>query len=400
MPKSNPKILIIGGGFGGAKTALRLAGHEDYDITLISSLSHLAYYPQFYHTATGGYDPLAAIPLSKIFGHTKVKVVQDTIATINPEKHTVTSADGNTSYHYDKLVLALGNITNYFGIKGLAEHSLGIKSTESVNQFRQRLHDQVLNYDPTQSFVVVGGGPTGVELAASLGQYLNHLTELHNLKSRKYKVVVVEAMPRLLPRNTEVVSARVKRRLESLGVQVLLNAAVKSQTPTELQFENSSIKTQTVVWTSGVAASPFYAANAAHFNLAKNGKVTVDDHLQASEDIYVIGDNALTPFSGMAQTALHDAKYVAGDLPRALAGQPRSIYRPFEPITVLPVGKNWAFAEWHKQHLFGLLAHWLRLAADFVGYYDMLPIMDAAKLWLKDSRTVSACSICASADKH
>ncbi len=390
----NPKILIIGGGFGGVRAALKLSKQQGYDVTLISNVDHFAYYPQFYHTATGGVESQVAIPLSQIFGHTSVKVVKDVIVSIDPAAHTVSSNDGKTTYPYDELILALGNITNYFGIKGLAEFSFGIKSVETVRAFKKHLHEQVLNYDPAQSYVVIGGGPTGIELAAELGKYLNHLTKMHNLEPRKYDIQLVEAMPRLLPRSQEAVSASAKKRLESLGVKVLVSAAVKGQTADALQFETSAITTRTVVWTSGVAVNPFYNANGAHFQLFKNGKVMVSDHLEGKEHVYVLGDNALTPYSGLAQTALHDADYVAADIVRARSGAARPAYKAFMPVNVLPVGPNWAIAEWGKLHLSGFLAHLLRVAADLIGYSDVLPIPAAVKIWLQGFRSEDTCPYC------
>src|SRR5262249_10083635 len=158
----------------------------------------------------------------------------------------------------------------------------------------------------------------------------------------------VEAAPRILPRSAPAVSAKVQRKLESLGVRVLTATTVKAETAEALEVEGQSIATKTVVWTAGTSTNPFYYSNGAHFQLAKNVHVMVSDHLEAKEHVYVIGDNANTPYTGMAQTALHDADFVAADLRRAYHGQSRPVYRPKMPVSVIPVGDYWAVAEWHQ----------------------------------------------------
>jgi len=397
-PSSNPKILIVGGGFGGVRAARKLSRNKNYDITLVSNLDHMAYYPQFYHTATGGFDSQAALPLSEIFAGTTVKVVKDTVAKIDPATRTVTSSDGSTKYSYDKVILALGNVTNYFGIPGLPEFSFGIKSTETVDKFRRHLHEQVLNaYDPAQSYVVIGAGPTGVELAATLGDYLNRITRQHKLPPREYNIQIVEAVPRVLPRSLEAVSTVVQRRLESLGVKVLVNKAVKGQTKDALQFENESIATRTVVWTSGVTTNPFYNENPGLFQAGKGGKLTVNEYMEAGDGLYIIGDNAATPYSGMAQTALHDADFVAADIDLVIQGKSRRKYKTALPISVIPVGKNWAVAEWRKFHLSGFLAYLLHVGATFIGYWDVERLSVAIRMWLRSESHEDTCRYCAEA---
>ncbi len=394
---SIPKILIIGGGFGGVRAASQLSRHTDFDITLISNLSTFAYYPQFYHSATGGSRSESTLPLTDVLDGTRVKLVKDVIVAIDPEARTVTSIDGVTNYQYDELVMALGCVTNYFGIAGLKEFSYGIKSIEDAEEFKLHLHTQLLaEHKPDLNYVVVGGGPTGVELAASLGRYLNLIMRHHRIEARDYQIELVEAAPRLLPRSSEAVSARVQRQLESLGVKVLTGAQVKAETAAALELEGRSIITRTVVWTAGTSVNPFYYANGTHFQLAKGGRVMVSGHLQASDHVYVIGDNAATPYSGLAQTAVHDADYVAADIARARAGRDRPAYHPVAPVSVFPVGKNWAVAEWRGYHIYGFVGYILRRVADLLGYADIERWPQAVRVWLRDSRQEYGCKICES----
>ena len=396
-PKPKSKILIIGGGFGGIRSALKLSRTADYEVTLISNLSTFAYYPQFYHSATGGSRSESAIPLSDILGRTKVKLVKDVIVGISPDDHIVTSIDGQTTYSYDELIMALGSVTNYFGIKGLKDFSYDIKSIESAERFKLHLHEQLLSeHIPDLNYVVVGGGPTGIELAGSLGQYLTRITKLHKLEPRGFQIELVEAAPRLLPRSPEAMSRKVQRQLEAQGVKVITNTGVKAETAEALEMAGQSIATRTVVWTAGTSTNPFYYANGAYFQLAKNGKVMVSDHLEARDHVYVIGDNASTPYAGMAQTALHDADFVASDIMRTHRGQPRPIYGAKLPASVIPVGQHWAAAEWRGLRFYGFIGYIFRRAADLNGYAYIESWPQAIKVWLQESRHEDDCSICAS----
>lgn len=397
-PQRSPKILIIGGGFGGVRAALRLSREPGYDVTLISNLKTFAYYPQFYHSATGGARSGSALPLTDALDGTGIKFVQDVIVGIKPDSRTVTSIDGHTSYHYDELIMALGSVTNYFGVKGLKEFSYDIKSIEGAERFKLHLHKQLLSeHRPDLNYVVVGGGPTGVELAASLGKYLRRITHLHKLEMRDYQVQLVEAAPRLLPRSAPAVSTRVQRQLESLGVKVLTDTGVKAETAEALEVEGQSILTKTVVWTAGTSTNPFYYSNGAFFQLSHNGRVMVSPYLEARDHVYVIGDNADTPYAGMAQTAVREADFVVADVLRVHKGKPRRAYRPWLPISVIPAGEYWAVAEWHSWHVYGFIGYLLRRAGDLVGYADIEPWPRAVRAWLQDSRKEDNCSICARA---
>ena len=141
------------------------------------------------------------------------------------------------------------------------------------------------------------------------------------------------------------------------------------------------IKSSTVIWTSGVANHPFYTVNKTHFTFAKNGKIVVDEYMRAHKHMYVIGDNAATPFSGLAQTALHDALFVAKNFIRQSKDQKLKKYIVISPPVVVPVGENWAAFEWHSMYLSGRLASVIRRIADMIGYSDILPLGQALGVW-------------------
>jgi NADH dehydrogenase len=372
------QITIVGGGFGGVKAALELSKNKKVHITLITDKTDFQYYPALYGTATGASHLQSWVPLGEIFaGRDNIHVVIDSIATIDKAAKTLTSATG-TIYNYDTVILSLGAVTTYFGIKGLDQYAYGIKSAAEIKKLKQHLTDEFSRVDGADKHVlIVGAGPTGVELGAALGSYLNQLKKHFNQHEPKVTISIIEAAPRVLPRMSETASKLVYNRLTKLGVKVELNKKVEEQTIDSLIVSGVPIKSQTVIWTSGVANNPFFAANPGQFELAKNGKVVVDKHMRSGQDVYVIGDNAFTPFSGLAQTALHDAIFVA----HHILHQSHAAYKVKMPPVVVPIGETWAIFEYKKIRLSGYPASLIRSAADFVGYRDILPFGQALGVW-------------------
>ena len=243
-------------------------------------------------------------------------------------------------------------------------------------------------------YVIVGAGPTGVELAAAMNDYIKQFAGVHNITPHNVSLQLVEAAPRILPRMTERSSRLVSKRLKACGVQVRINKRVEKATAEELFVSGKPIKTKTVIWTSGVTNSPFFEQNAAEFKQSSMRKVAVDPYLQAAPSIFVIGDNATTAYSGMAQTALYDADFIAKNLSRQLKGQPNIPYRPKRPPVVVPVGKYWAIVEWGPFVFGGILGAVLRRFADLIGYHDLLPLPKALRIWLSSSKKDSRCKFC------
>jgi len=228
--------------------------------------------------------------------------------------------------------------------------------------------------------LIVGGGPTGIELAGALPAYLQTIMDKHGVKERRLNIELVEAAPRLLPRSPEKVSRAVSKRLEDLGIQLMLGTAVKGETPDTLMAGDKPLQSHTVVWTAGVTNNPFFKENS--FKLTDKGKAEVDQFLQAEPHIFVLGDNANTPFSGMAQTALYDGTFVADNLERGLHGQAPESYVPKKPISVIPVGPRWASVEWGKLVFSGLLGWVLRWVADLRGFHDLEAWPKAGEQWI------------------
>jgi NADH:ubiquinone reductase (H+-translocating) len=391
MPKE--KVLIVGGGFGGVKTALDLSDESHYQITLLSDQVELRYYPTLYHTATGGKRANSSIPLRGIFAGKAVALEQGTATTIDRKAKTVTTAEGKV-YEYDILVLSLGVVTNYFGIPGLPEYSYSIKSQDEVQRFKRHLHQQIEDDKrPDLHYVIVGAGPTGIELAGALPKYLKHIMKQHGIKDRKVHIDLIEAAPRLLPRLSKRTSRVVSRRLRSLGIRIYLGKAVQGQTADELTVSGKPIRSHTVVWTAGVTNHPFFKDNG--FSLMGRGKVGVDVYLQAEENIFVIGDNANTPYSGLAQTALYDGAFVAHNLQRKAEGKKFKSYKAKEPISVIPAGPHWAVVMWGLHTFYGRIGWLMREAADLIGFHDLEPWPRATKQFMTEFEPEENCATCA-----
>jgi NADH dehydrogenase len=393
--KTKQKVLIIGGGFGGVKAALELAKNTNFSVTILSEQENFRYYPTIFNIALGKSHLGASIPLAEIFEDKHVEIVKAAAESVDRQNKSVKTVEGN-SYGYDYLIIALGVVTNYFGIEGLDKYSYGIKNIDDARELRDHLHKQLVDDKrPDVNYVIIGGGPTGVELAGSLPGYMRHIMKKHGIKDAGLHIDLVEAAPRLVPRMTEPYSRAVAKRLNKLGVSLYLNETVKAETADNLQMSNHSLESHTVVWTAGVTNHPFLKSN--NFALNDKGKAKVDEHLQSEPNIYVIGDNADTPFSGMAQTALYDGQFIAGHLIRQVEGKSQQAYKPKKPVYVIPAGPKWAAVMWGQLHLYGLAGWVLREAADFKGFKDYEPWWKASKHWLAQDDEEETCPVCTAA---
>lgn len=388
MIKANRKIIIVGGGFGGLAAALRLQKHSQFDITLISDGEYFEYHAALYRSATGWSPNEVMVPITDILdSRSYVKVVQAKVESIDSSRKKIFDTIGN-SYHYDDLILALGQVTNYFGIEGMSEASFGLNTIDQAIRLRQHLKEEVLKpeQEGAMEFVIVGGGATGVELASELHFFIEELCIENGVKPRRAKVLLLEASSRLLSILSPKVSHYALERLQELGVEVRLSAEVQSLKGDELFIKDSDpVKTQTVIWTAGASNNPFYKSHDI-FKLAKNGRVEVDEYMSAAKNIYVIGDNANTQYAGMAQTALFDARFVVDNLVRASSGKKLKMYVPHRPIYAIPVGRNFAIVQWSNLVISARFGWILRRIADLRLFMSFEPYRKAIKTWRSGTR--------------
>lgn len=376
------KITIVGGGFAGVKLALELAKDDSNQIMIITDRDTFQYYPTLYSSATGRSRDESWTRLGQIFGtYDNVQVVLDQVIGIDHESKQVIGLS-EERYSYTTLVLAVGMVTTYFGIPGMDQYSYGIKSADEIRRLKERIaQDLVQTKQLDRNYVIIGSGPTGTELAGALKSFLNKMAKQYGVKRPRVNIRLIEAAPRVLPRSHEKVSARVQRRLERLGVEVQTGIMVEKATAETVIAGGRPIASHSVIWTSGVTNNPLFVAHPELFRLAPNGKVIVNERLQAARNIYVLGDNAATQYSGLAQTAMHDAQFVARNIRRQQAGKKPHAYKPKQPISVIPVGENWAAFEWHGVRLYGRVASMLRRLGDLHGYMGYLPLAQAMQPW-------------------
>jgi len=203
-------------------------------VTLLSDRPDFRYYPALYHAVTGTQRANSTIPLQKLFEGKSVTLTQGRATTLDRKAKTITTEDGQV-LAYDTLVLALGVVTNYFGIKGLEEYSYGIKSVEEAQRLKAHLHQQLIDdHKPDLNYVIVGAGPTGIELAGALPHYLKQIMKNHGVTHRAIHIDLIEAMPRLLPRMPRDTSRLVKRQLTRLGVKLYVGQPCRARLPMNL----------------------------------------------------------------------------------------------------------------------------------------------------------------------
>jgi NADH dehydrogenase len=216
--------------------------------------------------------------------------------------------------------------------------------------------------------------------------------KLHGIEQRTIHIDLVEAAPSLLPRLPKDASKAIKKRLHKKGIRIYLGQVVQGETANELTVNNKPIQSHTVIWTAGTANNPFFATNG--FIMSTNHKVSTDIFLQAEENIFVLGDNANTPFSGMAQTAVTDGKFLAKNLIRRKNGKAMKGYIAKQPTTIIPVGEHWAAVIKGQIHIYGWLGWVLRQSADALAFHDYEPWTQAGRQWLTYYSSEETCKVC------
>ena len=404
LQKEPTHILIIGGGFGGVRTALNLRKQHlpNVKITLLSDRHHFEYTPAYYKIAAGVSPMETCIPLSDIFPDRSVEVIVDTVVAGDTKEHVIFGASGSR-YRYDYLVLALGSETAYFGIPGIKEHSYSIKTIDEALRLKAHVH-KVFNSHHGMSvfelmsqfqFVIIGGGPAGVELAGVLREYLRTLARIHEVPERFVTVNLLQGAPRLLPTMNEEVSRRALKRLDSLGINIILGKAVAGEDAIGVYLKDIGFSARTIIWTAGVKATSVYE-KIAGLSLEKNGRIVVNESMMAVgvRDVFVLGDSASTPFAGTAQTAIYDGEYIASALTARLQRRNLPKYNPQPTPYVIPIGNNWAIFTFKNTTLSGRIFFWLRELIDLRFFMSILPFQKAWFAWRSGGTRVESCPNC------
>lgn len=384
-------VIIVGGGFGGIRTALDLSKKDGFKITLISKNTDFEYYPGLHKMVRPKYW-VPSIPLKTLFEGTQVSVIHDTVISIDAhQRHVATSQETFTG---DFLVLALGSQTEYFGIPGLAETAYGFKSLVEAKKLREHLELLFSKYTPDHKteavvglhIVVAGAGPNGVDLAGELAVFTRSLAQAHQVPESLVTLDLVESGPRVLGMMSESVSRRVEKRLRALGVHVLCNRDLRQDESWTITTADMTIGARTLVWTAGIVAHEL-VTRVSGFQLGKKNRVQVDRHLQpyctsdhttVFKNVFCIGDIADTPYAGLAQTALADGAYVAKIITQECTGKSTKDYAPRPVAYNIGVGPRWSVLVIGNVALFGIIPAVLRTLIDIKFF---LSIMSPRQVW-------------------
>jgi NADH dehydrogenase len=322
------RVVIVGAGFGGLACARKLRKADGFDVTVIDRNPYQVFSPLLYQVATGGlpeddiaYPVRAAIP--------GVRFRRGEVVAISTAAHTLRLDDG-TVLPWDQLVLAMGSTGTTFGIPGVAENALQMKTVQEARAIRHRLlqtyEDVELGHAPREALqvVVVGGGPTGVELSGAIAELQRAMHREFPSLADYATVTLVEAGPRLLPTFGEKSSARALRDLEKLGVDVRVSSSVERMYPSTVRLAgNIVLSAGTIIWAAGVAAPPQWAGLG---TADRANRLEVSDTLRLADDVWVIGDLAHRaepgerPLPMVGSVALQMGKYVARSLVEQRAG--------------------------------------------------------------------------------
>lgn len=400
---TSPHVIIVGAGFGGVSTARTLLDQGFIGtITLISREPFFSYYPGLHSMLSSTTHHHVQIPLGDIFSRDNIHTIIDTVTHIDMMTKTVTLESG-TVCQGDFLVIALGSETEYFNINGLSELAFGLKSYQEANILRNHIIGLFEQYsaesknDDTAEklvglhFTIVGGGPSGVDLAGELAVWTKKLATLFHINSSLVTIDIIDTNSRLLSMLPESVSTHVESHLRSLGVNIFTNRNLIRESGWTLYLDDMKIGTKTLIWTAGVRASSLLSTIPG-ISLGKKGRVIVDEYLQPvinSEyteqvgtvkptGVYVIGDGADTPFSGLAQTAIYDAHYASRSIQRTIDKRLVELYKPKSVAYNIGAGPHWSLFVWGPIRIYGLIAHWLRSVIDIAFF---LSILQPSKVW-------------------
>jgi len=363
----------VGAGFGGLAAARGLR-RAPVRITIIDRSNHHLFQPLLYQVATAALSPAdIAAPIRRIFRHqSNVTVMLADATAVNVPEKRVVLADGEAEY--DFLIMATGVTHAYFGHDAWAEHAAGLKTLKDALRIRQRvlMAFEVAERERDESrrrawltFVIVGAGPTGVELAGTLAEVSRQTLarDFRQIDTASARVILVEASPRVLGTYSEDLSAAARKQLESLGVAVWTGVQVTGIDAEGVWIGPERILARTVLWAAGVAGSPLAKTLGAPLDRA--GRVLVDPDLTipGRDDVYVIGDLAHLEQAGqfvpgVAPAAMQEGWHVARNVIRALRGQPRQPFRYVDKGMLATIGRGAAVAQIGSIKASGFLA-WL-----------------------------------------
>jgi NADH dehydrogenase len=373
---SQKQIVIVGGGFAGLTAARRLAKEQEVQITLIDRRNHHVFQPLLYQVAMAGLSPadIAAPIRGMLSKQQNIVVVCSEVRSIDAAQRVVVTDDGPVNFDY--LILACGASHSYFGNDDWEDDAPGLKTIEQATEIRRRVlaafERAEIAEDPDErrqqlTFVVVGAGPTGVELAGAIGE-MSRFTlsrDFRNIDSTLARIMLIEAGPRILPMFSEKLASRATRDLETLGVQTWINSRVTNIDHDGVDISGERIRAATVLWAAGVKASPL--GEACGFQCDQAGRVQVLNDLSIPDhsNIFVAGDQCALvdqktnrQLPGVAQVAMQQGRFIADAIRHDLRGQPRGEFRYHDKGQMATIGRSRAISEVGSYRFSGFFA-WL-----------------------------------------
>ena len=377
-------VVVIGGGFGGLKF-LQRARSSKIQFTLIDKQNHHLFQPLLYQVATAVLSPAnIAFPIRRMFKNYKnVKVILDEAVDINRDEKTVTISNGD-NIRYDQLIVSTGSKHSYFGNEDWSKYSNGLKGINDALQIRERLlrafekAENEKNIDKRAkylNFVVVGGGPTGVEMAGSIAEiaFNNMKEEFRNFKSSDANVYLIEATEKILPMYSDRLSGKAKKYLEDFGVEVRTNEKVVKIENDLVTTDKEDIHTDNVVWAAGNEASPIIEK--LNTKTDNEGRAIVDPDCSLKDDgnVFVIGDAANykdkknNTLPGIAPVAIQQGKYLAKVIKSKTIKKDRKPFKYNDKGMMATVGRYKAIGKIGNIEVSGFLA-WLFWSAIHILY--------------------------------
>ena len=372
---TRPRVVILGAGFGGLTAAKALA--KDADVTVVDRHNFQTFLPLLYQVATAGLAAdHVAHPVRGALRKSGVKFRMGSPISVDHKNKSV-KLDSSETLEFDHLVVALGSSTADFGVKGVTEHALGMKSVHEAIGIRaevmRRFEDLCRFEDQTRlSLTVVGGGPTGVEMAGALAELKRGPLKNDEANAAKHiDIYLIEAGPRILPMFSERLSARAKKDLEKLGVKVLLNTAVQEVKPRQILVEGqAAIPSEVTIWAAGVKGEPTGALlnlplEGTRISVEQNLRVNNYPHIWAIGDISGAKDKAGRFLPMVAPVAMQQARWVAKQIMRANRGQALQDFKYLDKGSMATIGRHKAVVQFKGIQITGVPAWyawlWLHL---------------------------------------
>jgi NADH dehydrogenase len=388
-----PQVVILGGGFGGLAAARALAA-APVRLLVLDRRNHHLFQPLLYQVATAGLSPAEiASPIRRILRRQKNATVLLAEATaVLPDKKRVTLSDGDVGY--DWLIVATGATHSYFGHDAWAPFAPGLKTLEDALEIRRRVlvafeaaerEPEAEKRRPWLTFVVIGGGPTGVEMAGAFAEVARHTLarDFRRIDPKTARVILVEAGPRILAAYPPELSERAVRQLQALGVQVWTGTGVTAVDADGVQMAGDRLGARTVVWAAGVQGSPLARTLGVPLDRAGRVKVEPDLTVPGRPEVFVIGDLAAVEqdgraVPGVAPAAMQMGRHAGENVLRALRGEPLRPFRYRDKGSLATIGRSRAVAVFGALKLSGFVAWaaWLGIHIFFlIGFRNRFVVL-------------------------